>query len=102
MPRLIACRIHQVAYVENLKPLRQSNLLDRVDQAQVALLDKIEKGQLRGLVPLGDRDDETQVGVDELLRRGVPELGPQPAARVCGPASARSRRSAPWPPGPRR
>ncbi len=26
MPRWIAWRIHQVAYVENLKPLRQSNL----------------------------------------------------------------------------
>jgi len=25
MPRVIAWRIHQVAYVENLKPLRQSN-----------------------------------------------------------------------------
>ena len=27
MPRLMACWIHQVAYVENLKPLRQSNLV---------------------------------------------------------------------------
>ena len=25
MARVIACRIHHVAYVENLKPLRQSN-----------------------------------------------------------------------------
>ena len=53
-----------------LEALSPVELAHGVDQAEVALLDEIEKGQVRGLVPLGDRDHETQVGVDELLARG--------------------------------
>ena len=66
MPRLIAWRIHHVAYVENLKPLRQSNFVDGVHQPEVAVLDEVEQRQPRCLILLGDRDDETQVGLDEL------------------------------------
>ena len=53
MPRLMACLIHHVAYVENLKPF-PVELVHGMDQAEVALLDQVEEGQLRGLVPLGE------------------------------------------------
>jgi hypothetical protein len=37
-----------------------------VDQAEVALLDEVEEGHPRGLVPLGDRDHQAEVRLDEL------------------------------------
>ena len=42
-------------------------LLDRADQAGVALLDQVEHGHLAAAVLAGDRDDEAEVGVDEPL-----------------------------------
>ena len=71
-----------------LEALAPVELLDRVHQAEVALLDEVEERQARGLVLLGDRDDEAQVRLHEralgvvalaggaaqlaLLRRGEP------------------------------
>ena len=40
-------------------------LLDRPDQAEVALLDEVEHGQAAADVPLGDGDDEAQVRLDQ-------------------------------------
>src|SRR3954453_23439131 len=40
-------------------------LLDGMDQAEVALLDEIQQRKPRRLVLLGDGDDETEVGLDE-------------------------------------
>ncbi len=47
-------------------------LLHRADQPEIALLHQVEHGQAAARVPLGDRDDEPQVGLDE------PPLGPLP------------------------
>src|SRR5438128_1981936 len=52
-----------------LEALAPVELLDGVDQAEVALLDEIQQRQTRRLVLLGDRDDQAQVGVDEGLGR---------------------------------
>ena len=41
-------------------------LLDRADEAQVALLDEVEQRQPAAHVALGDRDHEAQVGLGEL------------------------------------
>ena len=43
MARVIAWRIHQVAYVENLKTLPPVELLDSTDQPEVAFLDQVEE-----------------------------------------------------------
>ena len=40
-------------------------LLDRPDEAQVALLDQVEEGQAAAHVALGDGDDQAQVGLDQ-------------------------------------
>jgi hypothetical protein len=42
---------------------RVVELLDRPDQAEVALLDEVEHGQAPADVPFGDGDDEAQVGL---------------------------------------
>src|SRR5205085_7875418 len=52
-----------------LEALAPVELLDRVHQAQVALLDEIEEGQPRRLVLLRDRADEAQVGLEERALR---------------------------------
>ena len=64
--RVIAWRIHQVAYVENLKPFDVVELLHGPDQAEVALLDQVEEQHPPAHVPLGDRDHEAQVRLDQL------------------------------------
>ena len=48
-----------------LEALAPVELRDRVDQAEVALLDEIEEGKTRRLVALGDRHDEPQVRLHE-------------------------------------
>ena len=53
--------------MENLKPLRYSKFLDGADEAEVALLDEVEEREARFRVPLGDRDDQSQIGADETL-----------------------------------
>ena len=46
-------------------------LLDRADQAGVALLDQVEHRHLAAAVLAGDGDDEPEVGVDEALHRAL-------------------------------
>ena len=48
-----------------LEALAPVELLDRVHQAEVALLDQVQQREARGLVLLGDRDDEAQVRLHE-------------------------------------
>ena len=49
-----------------LEALRVVELLDRPDQAEVALLHEVEQRHAAADVALGDRHDETQVGLGEL------------------------------------
>ena len=53
--------------MENLKPLRQSNFSTACIRPEVALLDQVEQRQAGGLVLLGDRDHQAEVGLDEGL-----------------------------------
>ena len=46
-------------------------LLDGAHEAERALLDQVEEGEAAAAVALGDRDDETQVGLDHLLLGGL-------------------------------
>jgi hypothetical protein len=48
-----------------LEALAPVELLHRVHQAQVPLLDEVEKGETRRLVLLGDRDDKPKVRLHE-------------------------------------
>ena len=68
--RSIVCRIHHVAYVEKRKPRAGIELLQRVDQAQVALLDEVEQRETAVGVVLGNRHDEPQVAFDHRLPGG--------------------------------
>jgi hypothetical protein len=71
-PRLVRDRprdrlpIHHVAYVENLYPLRYSNLSDGLHQADVALLDQVEELESPVGVLLRDRHHQPQVRLDQL------------------------------------
>ena len=49
-----------------LEALAPVELLDRVDQAEVALLHQVEERHARRLVALGDRDHQPEVGLHEL------------------------------------
>ena len=97
-----------------LEALAPVELLDGVHEAEVALLDEVEEGQAGGLVLLGDRDDQAQVGLDEgalgvlTLADGLAQLAlagrrhassPRPSPRVprCRPRSAeRGGPRRPW------
>ena len=46
-------------------------LLDRAHQADIALLDQIHHRQTAPEVFLGDRDNQPQVGLDQVLARGL-------------------------------
>jgi hypothetical protein len=48
-----------------LEALAPVELLDGVDEAEVALLDEVGERQARPLVLTGDRDHEPEVGIDE-------------------------------------
>ena len=50
-----------------LEALGVVELLDRADQAQVSLLDQVEHRHAATDVPLGDRDHEAEVRLDDLL-----------------------------------
>ena len=69
MPRWIAWRIHHVAYVENLKPLRQSNLSTAWMRPRLPSCTMSRSGRPGRLVLLGDRHDEAKVRVHELAVR---------------------------------
>ena len=58
MARVIACRIHQVAYVE---------LVHRADQARVALLNEVEDMQAAAGILLRNGDDKAQVCLGQLV-----------------------------------
>ena len=65
-----------------LEALAPVELLDRVHQAEVALLDEVEERQARRLVLLGDRDDQPQVRLHE------GPLGVVAVPGACGAAPA--------------
>ena len=46
-------------------------LLDRADQAEVALLDQVQERHAAAGVALGQRDDEAQVGLEQVVLRAV-------------------------------
>ena len=81
--RTSACRIHQTAYVENLKPAAMVELSRRPDQPDVPFLDQVREGESEIAVVLRDRHHQLQVVLDEavLLDReplvGVLDLGRQ-------------------------
>ena len=58
-----------------LEPLAPVELLDRVHEPEVALLDEVQQREARGLVLLRDRHHEPQVRLDELALRVVAALG---------------------------
>src|SRR5207302_2746771 len=68
-----------------LEALAPVELLDGVDQAEVALLDEIQQRQARRLILLGDRDDQSQVGVDEGLGRLFARVGRAQQLRTLSP-----------------
>src|SRR3954454_18806161 len=46
-------------------------LLDRTDQTEVALLDQVEEGHAAAGVALGHRDDQPQVGLEQVVLRAL-------------------------------
>ena len=66
-----------------LEALAVVELLDRPDQAGVALLDQVEHRHLRAAVLARDRHDQTQVGGDELVE-GALALGDHPLELLLG------------------
>ena len=67
-----------------LEALAPVELLDRVHQAEVALLDQVEQGQFGRLVLLGDGNDQTEVGLDEGLGRVVAASDQPPQLPLAG------------------
>ncbi len=67
--RVIACRIHHVAYVENLLPHRQLDFVHRLHQPDVAFLNQIQKLQPAVRIFLRNRNNQPQVGFDQFLLR---------------------------------
>ena len=57
--RVMACLIHQVAYVLNLKPRRESNFSTALMSPRLPSLHHVEHGTCHG--PSRDRDDEAKV-----------------------------------------
>ena len=94
--REIACLIHQVAYVESLKPMRVVELLDRADEPEVALLDEVEQRARPARVVARDRHHEPQVRLDQLPLRGLVAgvLAARELALLRRREQARRRRSA--------
>ena len=72
-----------------LEALAPVELLDRVHEAEVALLDQVEQRQARRLVLLGDRHDEAQVRLHErALRRRRPDAAARRSSRFLAGVSA--------------
>ena len=74
-------------------------LLDRADQAEVALLDEVREGQAEVPVVLGDGDHELEVVLDEAVldRRHLRRARPRrhSSARACASSRHRRRTRAP-------
>ena len=68
-PRCTAWRIHHVAYVENLKPRRQSNFSTARISPMIPSWIRSSSEQAVTLVLLRDRDDEAEVRVDHPVLR---------------------------------
>ena len=56
-------------------------LLDRADQAEVALLDQVQEQHAATGVALGQRDDEPEVGLEQVVLRPPAVLGDPVAGR---------------------
>src|SRR5262245_38322306 len=69
-----------------LEALGVVELLDCADQTGIALLDQVQQGHLRTAVLARDRDDQAQVGIDELLQRAS-AVGGQPLQLLAGGAA---------------
>ena len=94
--RPIDWRIQNVAYVENLKPRRQSNLSTACSRPEVALLDEVAEVHALGEgVAAGDADHQPEVGADEAVlgpgagADGTPQLGAALAVASRRSAAAR-------------
>ena len=78
-----------------LEALRVVELLDRADQAEVALLDQVEQAHAAPDVALGDRHDEAEVGLDQLAawraRRRARRAGRNRSAQARFSAGSSSR-----------
>ena len=72
MARVMACRIHQVAYVLNLKPFVVVELFHGLDQPQVPFLDQIQEQHAPAHIPFGNADHQTQVGFGQTFLGIVP------------------------------
>ena len=64
--RVIAWRIHHVAYVRELEAAAILVLVDRPHQARVAFLNQVQEAQAAVAVLLGDRHHQPQVAAGEL------------------------------------
>ena len=67
-----------------LETLAPVEFLHGVDQAEVAVLDEVEEGQTEGLVLLGDRDHEAEVGLHERALGQLPVGGSAPELPLLG------------------
>ena len=76
-----------------LEALRVVELLDRPHQAEVALLDQVEEQHPPADVALGDRHDQAQVGLGQLLLGLSPSRG-QRLERMRSVSGTRGRRRA--------
>ena len=65
MARVIAWRIHHVAYVRELEAAAIFVLVDRSHQAGVAFLNQVQEAQAAVAILLGDRHDQPQVAAGE-------------------------------------
>src|SRR4029450_2847927 len=76
-----------------LEALPPVELLDSANQAHVPLLDQVEKGEAAADVTLGDRDDESEIGLDQsVLGAWVPPLDQLGEASLVGGAQQRDGR----------
>ena len=63
------CLIHQVPYVEKRQPAAGVELLRGLDEADVSFRDEVGEGQPALRVHFGDRDDQAQIGPNQVLAR---------------------------------
>ena len=65
-----------MAYVENFVPALVFELVDRLHEADVPLLNQVEKLKAAVRIFLRDADDEAEVGLDELRLRTIGQTLP--------------------------
>ena len=91
--RVIAWRIHHVAYVE-LEALGVVELVDRPHQTEVALLDQVEQLHPTPRIALGDADHQPQVGLGQLALGALAALHAAQQHPLLGGVGRHPRRSA--------